>query len=480
MKKDLFEDLGLKRVGRLKPRPASEIKGNRIGVGFESLDRYHFAPEKTYPHLAKLGAKWARVQTGWNRCEREKGVYEFQWLDEVIDSLLNIEIQPFLTLGFGNLLYTPDAVHESARGYVAFYYGEEAAAAWREYVCRVVEHFRDRVKVWEVWNEPNTKGFWHPKPSNPEDYMHLLEETVPQVKKACPEAVIVGGVLASVRPMHSVPFLEKCLQAGMGEWIDKFGWHPYRSVPEQGYLNEVQAIRALLRQYAPHVGLWQAECGCQSKHGGLCEFLDIEKLNEDVQAKWVLRRIVTDLGLDLEYTQYFHTVDLFNYITDAGPTGKNQYMGLLRGNDYSEKPSFAALQALCALFDEDTKCADFICFPELVKGHGYAQRLDVAAIQAHTFSRNERPIYVYWYPTHFDRPLETTPITLGVWSSSPCVLKHPVLLDLMTRHVYAIGHPEESCRPGASNRFEVPLCDYPLILTDRETLVALLEDVRDD
>ncbi len=463
----LFQEMGLIAAGRLTPRKTAEIQGNRIGVGFETLDRYHFDPEKAYPHLAELGAKWARVQTGWNRCEREKGVYEFKWLDDVIDSLMDAGVQPFLSLSFGNLLYTPDAVHDSARGHVAFYYGEDSARAWQEFVFHVVEHFQDRVKCWEVWNEPNTKGFWQPEPPNPVDYVRLLEETVPQVRKACKDAVIIGGILASVKPVHSLPFLEKCLQAGTGKWIDNFGWHPYRSIPEHGYVNEVRTIQSLLREYAPHAGLWQAECGCQSKHGGLCEFLDIKHLDETIQARWVLRRILTDLGMDLDYTQYFHTVDLFNYIKETGPTGMNQYMELLRGDDFSEKPSFHSLQCLCSLFDQETQAMDSVCFPELLKDHAYAERIDLAAVQTQTFVRSGYPLYAYWYPTHFDQAIAPVPVTLSVWSGSTAELELPVLVDPLKRQVYQIGDGKIPCC-GADNRFEtqLPLSDYPLILTD--------------
>ena len=145
----------LVRMGNLIPRRTADIVSSPISVGFETLDRYHFDPKRTHPHLAELGAKWARVQTGWSRCERRKGVYEFGWLDEIIDDLLAIGVQPFFSLGFGNLLYTPDAPHESARGFVAYYYGEEAAQAWRHYVAAITAHFAGRVSHWEVWNEPN-------------------------------------------------------------------------------------------------------------------------------------------------------------------------------------------------------------------------------------------------------------------------------------------------------------------------------------
>jgi hypothetical protein len=57
-----------------------------LGIGFETLDRKFFDPKPTYEPLEKLGIKWARVQTGWSRCETTKGKYDFAWLDEIVDA----------------------------------------------------------------------------------------------------------------------------------------------------------------------------------------------------------------------------------------------------------------------------------------------------------------------------------------------------------------------------------------------------------
>jgi hypothetical protein len=59
---------GREILGKVRPRSAAEIAASPLGVGFETLDRKMFDPEPVYPFLAELGAKWARVQTGWCRC----------------------------------------------------------------------------------------------------------------------------------------------------------------------------------------------------------------------------------------------------------------------------------------------------------------------------------------------------------------------------------------------------------------------------
>jgi len=85
-------------LGKVKPRPGRQIAASPLGIGFETLDRRMFQPERTYEHLARLGVKWARVQTGWCRCETEKGRFDFAWLDEIVDALIGIGVQPWFNL----------------------------------------------------------------------------------------------------------------------------------------------------------------------------------------------------------------------------------------------------------------------------------------------------------------------------------------------------------------------------------------------
>ena len=60
-------------LGKVAPRDSLAIAASPLSVGFETLDRKMFDPERTYPHLARLGVKWARVHTGWCRTELHRG-----------------------------------------------------------------------------------------------------------------------------------------------------------------------------------------------------------------------------------------------------------------------------------------------------------------------------------------------------------------------------------------------------------------------
>ena len=65
----------MKLIGKFKKFSSKQIEKSYVSIGFECLDRELFNPDKCYDLLAESGVKHARVQTGWIRCEKEKGVY---------------------------------------------------------------------------------------------------------------------------------------------------------------------------------------------------------------------------------------------------------------------------------------------------------------------------------------------------------------------------------------------------------------------
>ena len=78
----------LTKIGNVKKKNSKDIKNSKIGIGFEKLDRDVFDPEKAYDRVGELGVKRVRIQSGWQRTEVEKGVYNFEWLDKIVDNLI--------------------------------------------------------------------------------------------------------------------------------------------------------------------------------------------------------------------------------------------------------------------------------------------------------------------------------------------------------------------------------------------------------
>ena len=99
-------DVGFKRIGTLVQRGIDDIGESGFMVGCETLDR-GFADFEAYKeYLPPLGISKIRIQAGWARCEREKSVFDFEWLDRIVDWSVAHGLQPMMCVVFGNPLYS--------------------------------------------------------------------------------------------------------------------------------------------------------------------------------------------------------------------------------------------------------------------------------------------------------------------------------------------------------------------------------------
>jgi hypothetical protein len=443
-------------LGKVAARDSLTIAASPLSIGFETLDRQMFDPERTYAHVARLGAKWARLHTGWCRTERQRGVYDFTWLDRVVDRLRAIGVQPWLCVGFGNRLYTPEAPFESAVGWVPSGTAE-GRAAWLAYVGRLAEHYRGRVRHYEIWNEPNGKSFWRPGTPDPRQYVEFVALTAPVIRQRIPDAVIIGGAVAGM----DTRFFQASMECGLGQHIQKASFHSYRPWPEKSYAEDVTRWRQIIARHRPGIQLWHGEVGAASQPGGAGGRANYP-WTETRQAKWMLRRFVSDLRMKIELVSYFHTVDLVNYGGADGPTGRTNFKGLLRGTDYSPKPAYFAYQCLCALFDGQTVREELPLHFAATAG---TAPVPLDEIVWAGFVRRGKALYAFWHPPGMaweraDVPVDVSlPVrAVGSWTA-------PVLIDPLTSTVY--GLPAAQRRGDQWQIAGAPLADHPLLLTDR-------------
>jgi len=447
------EDFGLKRIGSLKNLDDTPcVPNDRLCLGMECLDRELWDLKPALTELSRLGIGRARLQSGWAKTESVPGVYDFAWLDEQVDDLRRIGIQPWLSLSYGNPIY--DTTHQSSRpfglGHVPLNSPEEIAA-WQAYVQATVRHFAGRVSEFEIWNEPDVAVFFPYGTAWMEKYLAFVQLTAQSIRTANANATVIGCC-------GNAKYLSRLLAQGIGKDIDIFSFHNYSEFPERFGAQTRRMLASYRDRYAPHVVFWRGEAGCPSYNPPTSiGALHGMKTSDLIQAKWVLRHLLPDLAdSNMALTSYFHAYEFEHFSHQH-----HYYYGILRHPDCARKPSFETLQVLTHLIDANAAPADDLSLFLRNAENGTLSEADLLGSPVLSFRRNGAPLACYWRATVLD---DASDYEL-------CALKHDflpeqwqnaVLIDPLTRAVYAFDFEN------------APITDYPLIVAEPDAIADLV------
>ena len=429
-------------IARIRPRLASDVKSSNWTIGCEVLDRELAVFDEYKDFLPPLGIKRIRLQGGWARCEKEKGVYDFSWIDEPVDFCRAHGIEVLLETSYGNPIY------EGAGGWdlgAGFPKSEEGLAAWDRWVEALAQHFRGRVTDWAMWNEPDLKGN-----KTPAEIAAFNVRTAKIIKRVIPDARIAGLSLAR----NDAAFLEKCL-AAMGEDISLFStfiYHGYSANPDESY-KKVGQQKGVLRKYAPNARVQQGENGAPSS---LCTAYALKDIawNELSQAKWDLRRMLGDLGHDVNSSLF----TIINYTQKGRPLNTKGILHTDESRRFLDvKPAYCAVRNLAAVFDDT-----------LVRDPAAEAKLSVRHGAVFVYNAPKGRVVTYWDSS--SRPDETLHPVQGELTLVGPALKEPVLVDLITGDVFAVPAEDVSAAGGAATYRNIAVHDYPWLLAEKSAL----------
>ncbi len=468
----------LKKIGTLVPKSASEISHSRLGIGFEKLDRALFDPRKAYDKLAALGVKWVRIQSGWKRTETVKGVYDFSWIDDIVDNLIARGLTPWIDLAWGNDLYTEFAGRFFGAVGCPPIDTKEEREGWSRYCTALAAHFKGRVTYFEVWNEPDLRYAWRHEETvegtkgtpNATEYAEFTIATSKALKQGNPQAQVIAFALA--HPKESIGFVSQAFGAGLAEHIDAASYHLYTDNPR----NRNQYIRCFkdtVHTFAPELPIIQGESGTQSRYseaGALREM----NWDEQKQAKHLLRELIIDLAAGVLFTSYFSTMDMAEALNGLNSEERTfhdyGYFGVLAAEfdengvasgEYHEKPSYYALQNLASLFAEDVKeiSLPYVFTPEECRYINALDKFD-GDTEAHAFLLSDGSrVLAYWQNTPL---LEST-----LESVTSLQLLHNgdiTLIDPMDGSIYELTEDMLERSGAALTLKHIPIRDYPLLL----------------
>jgi hypothetical protein len=436
-------------IGKLATRSALEIKSSTWSVGGETLDR-DFAIYANYKkYLGPLGAKGIRVQAGWAKCEKQPGVYSWEWLDEVVNDSRAQGVQPWLEVSYGNPIYPDGGGTGLGAGLPK---SPEALAAWDKWVKAIVARYKDRVHEWEIWNEPDGG---HGITAEAFAEFHLRTAAI--IRAEQPKARIYALALAGTSKTDFAETLLKLAKArGQLGLIDAITIHGYPKNPDD--TKAVDRFRELVARYSDEIEIRQGETGAPS--GETVGALRDVPWTELKQAKWDLRRMLAHHGKDVPFNLF--TLCELKY-AQKNMTGFNR-KGLLRCNDdktvAAPKLAYFAAQRVFSIFDdtlERIRDFKFTAPPdEKLAVFGYRKKNSDALIA--TVWLNGAP------PTDSNA---TTPVDLTFHASR---FTSPVFADLVTGNVHEIPRDRWSAEGGNVTFKQLPLYDSPVLIAEKAAL----------
>ncbi len=465
---------------KVPPKRTSQIQD---GFGINSdLPRDPYLPWNRWwwTRMFDAGFKWIRIgqyenssdYTSWDWIEQKRGVYaSTPLLDDAVDSLVDNGMDVQVQLLYGNQMYTahsgklpdvsvpePGSFHNDDRSMYSVFWPPvtpEQTAAFNKYVAWTVDHFKDRIHYWALWNEQDI-GYWNPW-GDPEQFGHLLTSFVETVHKTDPQAkVIYGGQADPVREFTQRAF-DACKCAS---GIDVYAYHTYPGYgqnmnPETmdygAYLNESpRALRELVKNYP---GVKADIPFFDDEFNSIPSWVGSD---ESVQAKYVPRGVL-----------YNHAagVKTFVWLLAAGTDG-NEYddFGFIHGltnhdYDFTARPAFYALQNTNALFS-DTKLDPTIemsgsDIPALRRKSGFP-------FMGFGFrSKSGKAIVAYWLAAH-SLPGNAFPPLYATLSFKNTGIQHPVLIDVVSGDIRPL-----EWKKGTMDTLEaLPVSDSILAIAD--------------
>ncbi len=287
--------------------------------------------EKAVALMKEAGVGWVRMDFLWEGIEPEPGKFKFDKYDEIVDLLSQNNI---------NILAILNYSADWAKSCPEWNCPPKENKLFVNYAVRVIAHYKNKIKYWEVWNEPDSRTYWSNQ-DGLKSYCALLKDVYIAAKQIDPDCKILNGGLA-----NGLASVNKIYDNGGKGYFDILNIHIFESPLNAGSIKRVTAYpklayKIMTRNGDGHKKIWVTEIGCP----GVKRTLKVNNWwmgrnpTETQQASW-LKKVYTELLKDKNVEKIF-----WAFFRDcSGHWGNGvDYFGLVRW-DFSKKPSFKAYQ----------------------------------------------------------------------------------------------------------------------------------------
>lgn len=272
---------------------------------------------------------WVRMDFLWQDIQPLKDQFDFAKYDYIVELLSrnNIKI-------LGLLDYYADWA--SPKG--LWNYPAEDKSLFIQYCSKVVQRYQDKVKYWEVWNEPDSHTYWFNQ-DGLVSYCRLLKDVYTALKKIDPECKILNGGLAS-----GLSSVNRLYDNGARDYFDIMNIHIFETPLDNEAIKRVTAYAKAVHKVMSRNGdgnkkIWVTEIGCPGirKDPAVNNWWMGPNSDEQTQAVWLKDVFKNLLVLPMVEKVFWAFFQDTKKHWDNGV----DYFGLVR-EDFFKKPSFGA------------------------------------------------------------------------------------------------------------------------------------------
>jgi hypothetical protein len=180
---------------------------------------------------------------------------------------------------------------------------------WAEFVYNTVLRYQDRVKVWEIWNEPEWSWFWL---GSEAEYAQLLKVGYQATKAACSDCtVLFAGLHYWADPTYFERVLDTLNDDPAAEqnndFFDMMSVHLYgRASTTYDVVNQ---IRSRMQVYVPDHPIWLTETGVPVYDGVYPGLRSEYSATEAEAAAYLIQSYANAIAADVGRYHWFRVHD---------------------------------------------------------------------------------------------------------------------------------------------------------------------------
>jgi len=231
--------------------------GNQIPAGYFGLHIHRSLSGTPWPPV-KFGT-WRLwdTYTAWPWLEPKKGEWHFEGLDKIIGLAERHDVEIVLVLGLSPTWASARATEKCS--YAPGFAAEPGNIGdWKNYVRMVATRYKGRIHYYEMWNEPNLKGFYTGTMTK---LLELVKEARKVLKEVDPTVFVISP--SAKNGMKGVVWLQEFLSRGGGDYVDIIGHHFYVSPgPPEDVIPLVIRVKEIMGKHKlVDKPLWNTEAG---------------------------------------------------------------------------------------------------------------------------------------------------------------------------------------------------------------------------